>query len=143
MTSTSPSSSPRGRTRLTFTYKRSTAPLPTPTVNITNPVGGAVFAAPANVKIAASASVSSGAVTNVAFFAGATALGSATVPPFGITASNLAANSYLLTAVATAAGVSATSSVVNISVVSPVAVSNSAPAIIGGQFSFDYSVNPG
>ena len=68
-------------------------------------------------------------------------LGSATAPPFGITASNLAANSYALTAVATAGGVFATSTVVNISVVSPVAVSNSGPAISGGRFLFDYTAN--
>jgi hypothetical protein len=112
-------------------------------VAITNPVSGAVFSAPANVKMAASASVSSGTVTNVTFYNGSTKLGSATAPPFCITASNLAANSYALTAVAAAAGVSATSAVVNISVVSPVPVSNSGPAISGGQFSFDYTANAG
>jgi plastocyanin len=119
------------------------AAMPTPTVSITNPVGGAVFSAPANLTLGATAAVSSGTVTNVAFFAGTTLLGSATASPFGITASNLAANAYGLTAVATAAGVSATSAVVNITVVSPVAVSNSLPGIAGGQFSFDYTANPG
>lgn len=116
---------------------------PTPTVSITNPAAGAVFAAPANVKLAASASVSSGTVTNVTFFNGATALGSATASPFAITASNLTANTYSLTAVAKAAGVSATSAVVSISVVTPVAVSNTVPAISAGHFSFDYTANPG
>src|SRR5271169_2681379 len=42
---------------------------PTPTVSITNPIDGAVFAAPANLAIAADAAVSSGTVTNVQFFA--------------------------------------------------------------------------
>lgn len=128
-----------------FAYKRSTPAVvaPAPTVAITNPVGGAVFSAPANVKMAASASVSSGTVTNVTFYNGAIELGSATAPPFGITASNLAANSYALTAVAAAGGVFATSTVVNISVVSPVAVSNSGPAISGGRFLFDYTANAG
>jgi len=55
----------------TFSYTRSTpaavAP-PTPSVSITNPAGGAVFAAPANVTISADASVSGGTVTNVSFF---------------------------------------------------------------------------
>jgi hypothetical protein len=128
-----------------YSYTRTTpaAVAPTPTVSITSPASNAVFAAPANIRITASALVSSGTVTNVTFFKGATSLGSATTSPFGITASNLAANPYSLTAVAMAAGVSATSAVVNISVVSPVAVSNSLPAITAGHFSLDYTVNPG
>ncbi len=64
----------------TFTYIRST-PAPTPVVNITNPASGAVFAAPANVKIGASATVSSGSVTNVSFFSNTTPLGSAQTAP--------------------------------------------------------------
>jgi Bacterial Ig domain len=117
--------------------------VPPPSVTITNPVNGTVFAAPANVRIGASASVVMGSVTNVAFFQGTTSLGSVKVPPFIIVATNLLANPYSLTAVATAAGLSITSSVVNISVVTPLAVSNSAPAISGGNFSFDYTANPG
>jgi plastocyanin len=116
---------------------------PTPTVSITNPVNGAAFIAPANVTISASASVSNGTVTNVALFTGATLLGSAQSPPFTITAQNLGAGSYALTAVATAAGVSATSAVVNITVVSPVLISNSAPTVANNQFTFSYTANPG
>lgn len=119
------------------------AAAPTPTVSLTNPVNGAVLAAPANVSLAASASVSSGTVTNVTFYNGKTALGSAKAIPFSIIASNLAANTYALSAVATAAGVSATSAVVNITVVSPVTVSNTAPLISNGLFTFGYSANAG
>jgi hypothetical protein len=117
--------------------------VPPPSVAITNPAGGAVFAAPANVQITASASVVKGSVTNVSFFSGSTLLGSATVSPFAVTANNLSANSYALTAVATAAGLSTTSAVVNISVVNPVAVSNSVPSVANGQFTFSYNANPG
>jgi hypothetical protein len=116
---------------------------PAPIVNISSPAGGAVFAAPANVPITAGASVSSGTVTNVTFYSGGVPLGSATAAPFSITASNLAANSYSFTAVATAAGISTTSPPVSITVVSPVPVSLSAPAVAAGQFSFGYTVNPG
>ena len=218
------------------------AAAPTPAVTITNPVGGATFIAPASVSISASASVSSGTVTNVAFFGKTnnvtTSLGSAHSAPFTVTAANLAAGSYSLTAVATArgslrrircgehypssrqansnitnparptaafrcttlgpgamvaassgsvtdvaffatdaastnslgsaqaspfdltagslaagnysliavataAGVSTTSSAVNVSVVSPVAISNSVPVVAGGHFSFNYSANVG
>jgi len=121
-----------------FAYTRST-----PAVTITNPVDGAVFAAPANVKIGAVAAFASGPATNVAFFANGTLSGSAQSAPFGINAGDLAAGTYVLTAVATAAGASATSSVVNITVVSPVAITLATPGVTGNQFGFDYTANPG
>lgn len=130
----------------TFAYTRTTpaaAPPPTPTVSITNPAPNAVFAAPANVKISASASVSSGTVTNVSFFDNSSPVGSSQSPPFSITADSLSAGSNGLIAVATAAGVSATSSVVNISVVTPVVTSLSGSSEANNQFSFRYTVNPG
>jgi hypothetical protein len=102
-----------------------------------------VFSAPASLKLGATATVSSGAVTNVAFFAGSTLLGSAQSSPFKVTGSSLAAGNYSVTAVATAAGISATSSVVNISVVSPIAVNETAPKLENGQFTFNYSANTG
>ncbi len=129
-----------------FTYDRSTpaaGPPPAPTVNITRPAGGAVFAAPANVTIATDASVSGGSVTNVAFLVDSTPVGSVQGAPFNFTAQNLTAGPHALTAIATAAGISATSTVVNITVVAPVAIALSAPTVSNGQFSFSYSANPG
>jgi hypothetical protein len=127
-----------------FTYTRSTpAAVVAPTVSITNPAPGAVFAAPANVQIDANASVTGGTVTNVTFFNGSTPLGFVLSAPFDLTASNLTAGSYSLTAVAKASGLSATSSVVNITVVSPAAITATAPRISSGQFSFSYSADPG
>jgi hypothetical protein len=103
-----------------------------------------VFAAPANVTIAANAADSDGSLTNVQFFGGAVSFGSTTASPFHITANNLAAGAYALTAKATDnAGASTTSSVVNITVVSPVAVSNFFPRLTNGQFVFDHTANPG
>lgn len=100
-----------------FSYQRSTPPaasLP-PTVNITTPTNGQSFAAPALVAIVAEAS-DDGAVTNVAFFDGATFLGQTNSAPFTLTV-GLAPGGHALTAVATDdLGLSATSSVVNISV---------------------------
>ena len=105
-----------------FSYTRSTPPVPppTPTISITNPVSGTVFVAPANISIKADAAVSSGTVTNVQFYTNGISAGSALAAPFNLTVNNLAAGPYALKAVATAAGVSATSSVVNITVNSPV-----------------------
>jgi plastocyanin len=127
----------------TVTVVGAAPPPPAPAVSITSPAGNAVFAAPANINIAADATVSGGTVTNVQFFNNGVSLGASLAAPFSGTANNLAAGAYALTAVATAAGISATSAVVSISVVSPVTVSNSAPSIVNGQFSFDYSANVG
>jgi len=126
-----------------FSYTRSTPAPPPPTISITNPVAGSVFAAPANVNISASATVSSGTVTNVQFFTNGVTLGSVLTAPFSLTANNLAAGAYALKAVATAAGISATSSIVNVSVVSPVTVNLSGVTLNSGQFSFSYTANSG
>jgi hypothetical protein len=129
-----------------FAYTRSTAPAvtpPTPSVSITNPAASAVFAAPANVKLAANATVSSGTVTNVSFFGNGALLGSVTNSPFKFTSGSLSSGPYALTAVATAAGVSATSAVVNISVVTPVSVTLSSPQVSNSVFGFNYSANSG
>jgi hypothetical protein len=131
---------------LSYAYTRSTpaAVAPTPTVSITSPATNAVFAAPANVNITASASVSGGTVTNVQFFANNVSIGSVTAAPFTLTANDLSAGAYNLTAAATAAGISATSSVVNISVVTPVAVAlSNSTAFSGTNFQFTYSANAG
>ena len=127
-----------------FSYTRSTAPVAVPpTVTITNPAGGAVFAAPANVKLGASASVSGGTVTNVQFLANGTPVGSVTSAPFNVTSSALGTGSYTLTAIATAGGITATSSPVSISVVTPVIVTVSGPQISNNQFIFSYTATPG
>jgi glucose/arabinose dehydrogenase len=89
-----------------------------PTVAISSPTNGASFAAPASVPITATAEDADGSVTNVSFFDGSTFLGETNNTPYSITA-NLAVGSHMLTAVATDnAGLSSTSSVVNVTVVS-------------------------
>jgi len=128
-----------------FAYTRSTPAVitPSPVVTVTSPASGATFAAPANVAIAAGATVGGGTVTNVAFFENGSLLGSRQSAPFSITASNLNAGPFALKTVATAGGISTTSSVVNISVVTPVITSLSASTDVNNQFSFGYSANPG
>src|SRR5207247_1681015 len=94
-----------------------------PTVTLTNPVEGAVFAAPARLIVSASAAVAGGTVTNVAFYRNNTVLfGSVTNAPFTFNRAAVPAGSYALSAVATASGVSATSSVVNITWVNAVVI---------------------
>jgi hypothetical protein len=114
----------------TFGYTRTTAsvaPPPTPSVSVTNPVASAVFGAPADVTFAASATVSSGSVTNVTFVTNGVAFKSITAAPFTTTARSLAAGAYALKAVATAGGISATSTVVNFTVLNPPSVTITNP----------------
>ena len=113
-------------------------------VTVANPVEGAIFVAPANVSIQAAATDPNGTVTNVEFFANTNLVGSAAASPFSIVASNLAAGSYALTAVASDnSGLTSTSAVVNISVVAQATVTLSASAISNGQFQFKYTAEPG
>lgn len=115
-----------------------------PTVVITNPAAGAVFATPASVKISASATSASGSVTNVQFLSNGSSLGSVTTAPFNFTTAPLSFGVYALTAKATAStGLSATSAPVNITVVTPVGVSNFFPRVTNGQFVFNHTANPG
>ena len=94
-----------------------------PTVSLTGPASGTSFAAPANLALAATAADLDGTVTNVAFYQGTTLLGNATSAPFTFTTANLFAGSYALTAVATDNnGLSATSSVVNVTITNSAAL---------------------
>lgn len=110
-----------------FAYQRSTPPvgnLP-PAVAITAPTNGANFTPPANVTITASATDSDGSVTNVLFFDANTLLGAVSNGPFTIT-SAMALGSHALKAVAVDnLGLSATSSIVNITV----AIVNNPPSV--------------
>jgi len=80
-----------------------------PTVAITNPVAGAVFAAPATFAVKASASAGT---TNVQFLVDGASIGNATAAPFQATASNVANGAHTLAAIATAGGAKATNSLV-------------------------------
>ena len=115
-----------------------------PGIMITNPLSGAVFAAPANVFIQAGVTNGSGTVTNVQFLTGATVLTNETSSPFSTTASNLLAGNYTLTAVALDNnGLSATNAV-SISVVTPVTVSlTNVFKLSGTNFQFRYFANTG
>ncbi|MBA3638841.1 MAG: metallophosphoesterase, partial [Acidobacteria bacterium] len=72
-----------------------------PTVSVTAPSAGATFTAPATINLTASAADSDGTVASVAFYAGATLIGTDTSAPFAATWSGAAAGSYSLTARAT------------------------------------------
>ena len=107
-------------------------PVPHPSVYIYSPVSGAKYAAPANLTIYARAVEQNGTVQTVQFFAGDTSLGVvpsssqvvvsnvSTASLFPLPWSNVLAGTYALKAVATDAnGLTATSSVVTITVTNP------------------------
>ncbi|MEJ0090231.1 MAG: Ig-like domain-containing protein [Limisphaerales bacterium] len=120
------------------------APNSPPTVSITNPAANAVFAAPANVTIQASATDSDGSVTNVQFLIGSTVVANSTAAPYSTVTNNLAAGAYTLSAVASDNKGAKATNTVAISVVTAVA-----PTISGLQqsppanFQFSYSANVG
>jgi hypothetical protein len=70
-------------------------------VVITNPADGASYSAPATIPIMASATTTTGALSQVEFFCGTTNLGEALEEPYSLTWSNVPPGIYLLTASAT------------------------------------------
>ena len=88
-----------------------------PAVTLTSPAIGTELMAAASVTLAATAADSANAIKNVAFYINGQLLGTATNPPYALTATGLAADNYALTAVATdTAGLITTSAPVNLTV---------------------------
>jgi plastocyanin len=115
-----------------------------PTVSITNLSPGAVFAAPANVTIRASAADSDGSVTNVQFRVGSVVVGNATAAPYAATTNNLPAGNYTLSAVASDDKGAMTTNSVAISVVTPAdIVLSSFQQLTPLIFRFTYTANTG
>ncbi len=86
-----------------------------PTVALTSPANNAVFTAPAQVTLNATASDADGTVSKVEFYSGTTLLGTDTTAPYSFTWANVAAGSYALTAKAyDNANATTTSTAVNI-----------------------------
>lgn len=69
-----------------------------PTVSITNPTAGANIPSPANVLVTADAADLDGTVSEVVFYLNGALLGTTTTAPYEVTASNLGAGSYTVTA---------------------------------------------
>ena len=100
-------------------------PLPRPTVEITNPISGAVFTAPASFAVSATAMAGLGGVASVQFFRGASAFGTDTTAPYSINLNNIPAGNYLFTAVARDSfGNTTTSAPVNVTVVAAAVTTN-------------------
>jgi regulation of enolase protein 1 (concanavalin A-like superfamily) len=107
-----------------------------PSVTLTAPASGASFTAAATIAMTANASDPEGRLTKVEFLNGTTVLGSDTTAPYTFSWSNVAAGSYSLRAVAyDAAGASATSAAVTVSVTS----SSTAPRLVVFTASTDHA----
>lgn len=72
-----------------------------PSVAITSPANGAAFTAGGTINLAATATVSSGSISNVQFFRGTTLLGSDNTSPYAYSWTNITAGTHELRAVAT------------------------------------------
>ena len=119
------------------------APVP-PAIAITNPVSGAVFAAPASVTIQAAVTSGNGSVTNVQFLVGSGVLTNEMAAPFSALTNNLIAGSYTLSAIATDTNGLKATNATTISVVTPVTVGMTAPARPSWtNFQFSYTANVG
>lgn len=116
-----------------------------PTVQITAPLDGDVFAAPASIHVEAGASDSDGTVTQVEFFSGSDSLGADGTSPFSVETSPLSNGQYTLTARATDnSNLISTSAPVKISVILATSPIMSKVDLNGlGVFSFDYTTQPG
>lgn len=114
-----------------------------PTVAITAPASNAVFAAPANVTIQASASATGGTITNVQFKVGGIVLSNVATPPYSATVTELPAGAYTLSAIATESnGLKATNSI-PITIVAQVSIFLTNAVMASGGFQFDYSATTG
>jgi hypothetical protein len=88
-----------------------------PTVSITAPANNSNFTAPANITINATAADPGGSVTSVAFYNGATLLGTDTSSPYSFAWNGVTNGSYSITARATDnGGLTTTSAAVNVTV---------------------------
>ena len=89
----------------------------TPTVSLSSPANGMAYAAPATITVTASASESGGTISKVEFYNGSSLIATDTASPYTATFTGVPVGTYVLTARAyDAAGVTATSSTVTVTV---------------------------
>lgn len=108
---------------------------PPPSVSLTGPTTGQSFTSPATISLAATATAkNSKTITKVEFYNGTTLVGTATSSPYTFNWTNVAANSYILTAKAYDSGGGSTVS-------APVAVTVNAPGSTVIACQLHYTMN--
>lgn len=119
-----------------------------PTVTLTSPTGGQTFYTNSTILLSASTTDSTGTITNVTFYNGATNLGTVTNAPYNLSISNLATGTYNFSAMAMDNnGITATSSVAQVQVQLPIqffisATPASASILAGSTTNFSVTVTP-
>jgi hypothetical protein len=101
-----------------------------PVVSIINPGSGAIFTAPATVKIDANPSDVDGTISQVDFYQGSTLLGSVAALPYSYSWSNVSSGTYFLT-------VKATDNMGGVTTSSPVSVTVNPPSGLVGYWRLD------
>ena len=102
------------------------------TVSITSPSTTGSLVLGNNITITASASTTSGSISQVSFYEGNVLIGTSTSSPYSVTWTPTAQGSYSITAVATGSpSLSATSPAITINVIEPVYATSTAPTIDG------------
>ena len=115
-----------------------------PTCSITNLTNGAVFVAPTNLTLRASAADPGGSVASVQFFVGANSAGTTTTSPYSVVTNNLPGGAYVLTAVATDnLGAKGTSAPVSISVTTPIRFATNQVRKVGSTLPLTITTTPG
>jgi plastocyanin len=115
-----------------------------PTCSITNLTNGAVFVAPTNLAIRASAADPGGSVASVQFFVGGNSAGTTATSPYSVVTNGLPGGGYLLTAVATDnLGARGTSAPVSITVTVPIRFDTNRVRAVGNTFPLTISSTPG
>jgi pectate lyase len=117
-----------------------------PTIALTAPSSGSVFTAPASqITLAADAADADGTIAKVDFYRGATLIGTAATAPFSLDWNNVAAGTYVLTAIATDnRGASTTSAPVSIVVNAPPTIALTSPSdgvVFNAPAAFVFSAN--
>jgi Bacterial Ig domain len=115
-----------------------------PTVAFTNPPNNSVFGALASFTLDANASDPDGSVTKVEFLQGVNVLGNIATAPYSVSVGNLAAGTYVFSAVPADNGGGRATNTLTISVVTPGPINLSAPQVLApASFQFSYSATIG
>jgi plastocyanin len=130
----------RSTNSVSFSVVTPSAP---PTVAIASPVTGEVFAAPANISASATASDTSGTITNVEFLLGTTVLTNVVVAPYSVVVSNVLAGDYTLMAIAVNSQGARSTNSVGFSVVTPVTSAIGKPQLASTNFVFTFNATVG
>lgn len=110
-----------------------------PSITITAPLANDTFVAPATVSLAATATTASGTISKVEFYNGALKLGEDITSPYTYSWTNVAANTYPITAIATnSAGQTATSTPVIVKINIPQSPYGGTPHPIPGKIELEH-----